>query len=313
MVMFLLRRVLAGLVLVLVVATLTFALLNLTGTDAARNILGENATPEQAAAEAATLGLNRPLPVRYWDWLSHAVRGDLGTSWFKGEAVTSSLASTLPITLSLALAGLLLSALLSVGLGTAAAVRGGRLDRAIQFLAVLSSAAPSFLVGLLLAVTIAVKLRWLPATGYVSFTDSAGGWLRSITLPAIALAIAATGGTAQQVRGSLIDVLDSEYIRLLRSRGISERRVVFKHALRNAAPAGLTVLSLQFIGLIGGAVIIEKIFGLPGVGSLANFSAVQGDQPVVLGVVVVTAAIVVLVNLLIDIAYGWLNPKVRAA
>jgi peptide/nickel transport system permease protein len=311
MVMFLLRRLVAGLVLVLVVATVMFALLSLTGTDAARNIVGDTATREQAAAQAKELGLDQPTPVRYWHWLSHAVRGDLGTSWFKSESVGAELAHTLPITLSIAVAGLLLSALVSLGLGTWAAVRGGRVDRFVQLLAVLGSAAPSFLVALVLAVTIAVKLRWLPATGYVPITDSVDGWLRSIILPAVALAIGAIGATAQQIRGSLIDVLEADYIRTLRSRGLSERSVIFKHALRNAAPPALTVLSLQFIGLVGGAVIIEKIFGLPGLGSLANFAAVQGDQPVVLGVVVVMVATVVLVNLLMDVAYGWLNPKVR--
>ncbi|MGO4429189.1 ABC transporter permease, partial [Streptomyces sp. MCAF7] len=158
-------------------------------------------------------------------------------------------------------------------------------------------------------VTLAVRAGWLPATGYVPLGTSATDWLRSIILPAVSLAVGATAATAMQVRGALIDVLRADFVRTLRSRGLSTRSVVFKHALRNAAPPALTVIALQFIGLISGAVVVEKVFGLPGIGTLANSAAVRGDAPVLLGTVVVTVAIVVAVNLLLDIAYGWLNPK----
>ncbi|MFD4507352.1 ABC transporter permease [Streptomyces sp. NPDC058457] len=313
MLVFLLRRIAAGAVLVVVVATVTFLLLSLTGTDVARNILGETATQSAVAAKSHELGLDQPLVERYWHWIEQAAQGNLGTSWFSGDSVNQSLTDTLPVTLSIVLAGMLVAAVLSVALGTAAALRGGWIDRVVQFAAVLGTAVPSFLIALVLAVTLAVQLGWLPATGYVALGDSPGDWLRSITLPALSLAVAATAATAMQVRGALIDVLRADFVRTLRARGLTTRSVVFRHALRNAAPPALTVLALQFIGLIGGAVVVEKVFGLPGIGTLANSAAVRGDAPVLLGTVVVTVMIVVAVNLLLDIAYGWLNPKVRVS
>ncbi|MER5789275.1 ABC transporter permease [Streptomyces sp. NPDC001980] len=313
MLVFLLRRIAAGAVLVVVVATVTFLLLSLTGTDVARNILGETATQSAVAAKSHELGLDQPLVERYWHWIEQAAQGNLGTSWFSGDSVNQSLTDTLPVTLSIVLAGMLVAAVLSVALGTAAALRGGWIDRVVQFAAVLGTAVPSFLIALVLAVTLAVQLGWLPATGYVALGDSPGDWLRSITLPALSLAVAATAATAMQVRGALIDVLRADFVRTLRARGLTTRSVVFRHALRNAAPPALTVLALQFIGLIGGAVVVEKVFGLPGIGTLANSAAVRGDAPVLLGTVVVTVVIVVAVNLLLDIAYGWLNPKVRVS
>jgi peptide/nickel transport system permease protein len=313
MIKFLLRRLIAGVVLLFVVATGAFGLASLTGNDVVLNIVGETATPAQMTAETHQLGLDRPLVVQYGKWLGHAVRGDFGTSWFTGVSVNRSLANTLPITMSIVLVGLLIAVVLSVALGAVAALRGGWVDRLTQIAAVLGTAVPSFLIALVLAVTFAVRLRWLPATGYVALEHSPLEWLRSIILPALALAVAATAATAMQVRGALIDVLQADFVRTLRSRGLGGGSVVLRHALRNAAPPALTVLALQFIGLIGGAVVVEKVFGLPGIGTLANASASEGDMPVLLGTVVVAVVFVVAVNLLLDLAYGWLNPKVRAS
>ncbi|GAB3000292.1 ABC transporter permease [Streptomyces pseudoechinosporeus] len=311
MLTFLVRRVLAGLVLLYVLATAAFAMMSLTGADAARNIAGQMATQEQVTAKSQELGLDRPWLSQYSDWLGHAVRGDFGASWFSGESVTSSLILKVPVTLSVVATGLILATVFSVVLGVAAAVRRGWLDRLVQLTAITGYAVPGFLMALLLSATVAVELGWLPATGYVPLTTSLSGWFRSITLPAVSLSIGAIAATAQQVRGSVIDVLRQDFVRTLRSRGLSERRVLFRHVLRNAAPPALTVLSLQFIGLVGGAVIIEKVFGLPGVGSAAVEATVNGDTPLVMGVVVYLVFIVVAVNLLVDFAYGWLNPKVR--
>ncbi|MFC9432066.1 ABC transporter permease [Streptomyces sp. NPDC056987] len=310
---FLFRRLAAGAVLVVVVATATFLMLSLTGTDVVRNVLGETASRSAVAAKTHELGLDQPLVDRYGHWIGQAVQGDLGSSWFTGDPVNQSLTDTLPVTLSVVLAGLLVAMVLSVALGTAAALRGGWVDRGVQFAAVLGTAVPSFLIALVLAVTLAVRLGWLPATGYVDLGTSGTGWLRSIVLPAVSLAVGATAATALQVRGALIDVLRADFVRTLRSRGLPTRSIVYKHALRNAAPPALTVLALQFIGLISGAVVVEKVFGLPGIGTLANSAAVRGDAPVLLGTVVVAVVIVVAVNLLLDIAYGWLNPKVRVS
>lgn len=308
---FLARRVVSGIVLIFAVSALMFALMSATGSDPARNIVGQTATNAQVAAKSHELGLDRPLVARYGDWLSHAVRGDLGSSWFGGDPVTTALKDKLPVTLSIVIAGLLVSALASLILGVAAAVRRGWLDGTVQVLAVVGFAVPAFLVALLLALFVAVKWGLLPATGYTKFAESPAGWLKSIALPAIALAVGATAATAQQVRGSMIDVLRMDYIRTLRSRGLSERSLLYRHALRNAAPPALTVLSLQFIALVSAAIVVEKVFGLNGIGSQVALAADQGDLPVVMGIVIVMVLIVVAVNLVMDVLYGWLNPKVR--
>jgi peptide/nickel transport system permease protein len=311
--MFLLRRLGAGLVLVWVIATLTFFLTSLTGSDPARRILGPTAGLDQVAAKSAELGLDRPVLERYWTWLTGALHGDLGTSWFTNEPIGRLIGDALPVSLSLVLAATVLTALVSIVLGVVAAVRGGWLDGLLQGISTVAFAVPNFLVGLVLSLVFAVELGLFPALGYTPFTEDPGAWLASIALPAIALAIGAIATVATQTRGSMIDVLQQDYVRTLRSRGLPTRSVLLKHALRNAAPASLTVLSLQFIALISGAVVIEKVFGLNGIGERATSAAGQGDVPLVLGIVVVAVVIVVVVNLVVDVALGWLNPKVRIA
>jgi peptide/nickel transport system permease protein len=310
---FLLRRLGAGVVLVFVIATVTFFLTSLTGSDPARRIAGTQASVAQVAQKRAELGLDRPVLTRYVDWLSHAVRGDLGTSWFSNQPVTKLLGQALPVSLSLVLAATVLTAVVSIALGVVAAVRGGWVDSVLQSVSIVAFAVPNFLVGMILALVFAVELGLFPAVGYTPLAVDPGLWLASITLPAVALAIGAIATVATQTRGSMIDVLQQDYVRTLRSRGLPTRSVLLKHALRNAAPASLTVLSLQFIALIGGAVVIEKVFGLTGIGERATSAAGQGDVPLVLGIVVVTVVLVVLVNLLVDVVLGWLNPKVRIA
>lgn len=311
MLVFLLRRALAGVGLIFAVATITFFLMSLTGGNPARNILGEGATEEQVAAKAAELGLDQPLLVRYFDWMSGAIQGDFGTSWFTNEPVMSSLANKFPVTLSIVIGAILVTAVLSTVLGVTAAVRRGAVDRFVQVFAVLGFALPNFWVALVLVTVFAVALRWFPATGYTPIGTDPGKWFIGLVLPVTALVIGTIASTTQQVRGATIDVLRQDYVRTLRSRGISTTSLLFRHVLRNAAPPALTVLSLQFIGLLGGAIIIEKVFALPGIGSLAVNATTQGDLPQLLGLVVVMVVLVVIVNLLIDLATGWLNPKAR--
>ncbi|HVI36360.1 MAG TPA: ABC transporter permease, partial [Gaiellales bacterium] len=294
-------------------ATLTFFLTNLTGADPARRILGNNATLDALAAKRAELGLDQPLLVRYGDWLSGAVHGDLGSSWFNRQPVARMIASALPVSLSLVLAAAVLTVVVSVTLGVVAAVRGGWLDTVLQAISIVAFAVPNFLIAMLLALVFAVQLGLFPALGYTPFAEDPGKWLASITLPAIALAIGAIATVATQTRGSMIDVLQQDFVRTLRSRGLPTRSLLLKHALRNAAPASLTVLSLQIIALLSGAVVVEKVFGINGIGERATSAASQGDVPLGLGIVVVTVLLVVVVNLLLDLALGWLNPKVRIA
>jgi peptide/nickel transport system permease protein len=313
MAIFLLRRLGAAIVLVFVIATRTFLLMSMTGGDPARNILGDGATVEQVAAKSAELGLDQPLVVRYVDWLGAAVTGDFGRSWFTNEPVMTSLANKFPVSLSVVVTAILVTALLSAVLGVTAAVKRGWVDRFVQMFAVLGFALPNFWVALILVTVFAVNLKLLPATGYVPFTTDPVRWLLGLILPVAALVVGTIASTAQQVRGATIDVLRQDYVRTLRSRGISHRSLLFRHVLRNAAPPALTVLSLQFVGLLGGAIIIEKIFALPGIGSLAVNATLQGDLPQILGLVVVMVVLVVIVNLVIDLLTGWLNPKARVS
>jgi peptide/nickel transport system permease protein len=310
---FILRRLLSGVVLLFIISTIAYGLLYVGGGDIARRILGQSATADTVAQKAEALGLNRPLPVQYIDWLSHALTGDLGSSWFTGQLVTVGISSRLGVTLSLVIGATLLTAIVAVVLGVWAAVRRGWADRLVQTISILGFAIPGFLIALGLVTLFALNLKWFKPTGYVSLTESPTGWLATVTLPIIALAIGGIAGVAAQVRGSLVDALRQDYVRTLRSRGLSYNRVVFKHVLRNAGGPALAVLAVQFVGLLGGAVIVEQIFAIPGLGQVAVTATTQGDIPMVMGLVVATAALVVIVNLLIDLLQGWLNPKVRLA
>lgn len=311
MLAFIARRLLAGVALVAIVATLTFLLVYSSTEAVARNLLGESATAEQIAAKNAELGLDQPILTQFAQWVGHALGGDLGVSWFTNEPVSEAVANRLPVTLSMVVSAVLLTALVSVALGVFAAVRRGWVDRIIQVLSVIGFSLPNFWVALVLVLLFAVSLGVLPATGYVPFTESPSGWAAALVLPVASLVIGGVASAAQQVRGAVIDVLRQDFVRTLRSRGLSSRSVLFRHTLRNAAPPALTILSLQFIALLGGAVVIEKVFAIPGLGTLTVSAALQGDVPVLMGVVVNLVVMVVVVNLLIDVMSGWVNPKVR--
>jgi peptide/nickel transport system permease protein len=308
---FILRRLFSGVVLIFVISAVTFSLLYLSGDTIARRILGQNATQEIVDRKAAELGLDRPLLTQYLDWLTHAIQGDFGRSWFTGQIVTEGIASRLAVTLSIVIGATLVAAIIAVAMGVFAAVRGGWVDRIVQVISVLGFAIPGFLIALALVLTFSISLHWFKATGYIPITTSFTGWVSSVTLPIIALAIGTIAAVAQQVRGSVIDALERDYVRTLRSRGLGVGRVVGKHVLRNAGGPALAVLAVGFVGLLSGAVIIEQIFALPGIGQMAVQATSSGDIPIVMGLVVVTAIIVVMVNLIIDIVQALLNPKVR--
>ena len=311
MLIFILRRLLSGLVLLFVISSVAFILLYLGGGDIARRILGQQATQEDVAGKAAELGLNRPLLTQYFDWLTHALTGDLGTSWFTGEQVSAGIGSRFAVTLSLVLGATLITAVVAVVLGVWAAVRRGWVDRLVQVVSVLGFAIPGFLIAVGLVLLFALKLGLFEPTGYVKFTESPAGWLGTVTLPIIALSIGGIAGVTGQVRGAVVDALRQDYVRTLRSRGLPFNRVVFRHVLRNAGGPALAVLAVQFVGMFGGAVIVEQVFAIPGLGQVAISSTSQGDIPMVMGLVVATAILVVVVYLVIDLAQGWLNPKVR--
>ena len=311
MLTFTLRRLVSGVGLLIVISIGAYTLLFFSSSSIARNILGEQATPEQIALKEAELGLDQPLFVRYLDWAGAALRGDLGESWFNGEPVTETIQGRLPVTLVLMFVSIVLVALIATALGVFGAVRRGRVDQAIQVGAVIGDAIPGFVLAIFLVTIFAVNLGWFPAVATIRPGAGAEAWIVSLTLPVIAIVVNYVTSSAQQIRSAVIKELDKDYVRTLRSRGLGEREIVLKNVLRSAAPAGLTVLSLQFIGLLGGVVILEQIFAIPGFGALAVNATVLSDIPLVMGVVIVSVVLVIIVNLLVDIAQGALNPKVR--
>jgi peptide/nickel transport system permease protein len=311
MLTFIIRRIVAGVILLFVISALAFGLLYLDSANIARRILGQNATPEAVQQKTHELGLDQPVVVQYWTWLTNALHGDLGRSWFNGQLVSVSLSGRVAVTLSLVIGTTLVTAIVSVILGVLAARRGGAVDGTVQVFSVLGFAIPGFLIALYLVLIFAINLHWFKATGYVPMTESFTGWLSSVILPIAALSFGAIAAVTQQIRGSMIDGMSRDYVRTLRSRGLDTRSVVYKHALRNAGGPALAILAVQFIGLLGGAVIVEQIFALPGMGQLTVQAGLQGDIPVMMGLVVATAVIVIIVNLLIDLAQAGLNPKVR--
>lgn len=308
---FLALRLVEALSLVVGVTAVAFALMSTTSGAVARQIVGPTAPESAVHAKEVALGLNHPIWTRYGDWVGQAIHGNLGTSWYTSESVRVLLSGKAPITLSLVISTILVSALLSLIIGVTAAVRGGWIDRGLSVLSVGGFAFPSFVLALILALVFAVKLHWLPAVGYVPLTQSPEGWLKSVTLPVAALTIAIVASTSLQLRGSMIDVMQSDFIRTLRSRGISSRSLYLKHALRSAAPSALTILALQTIGLIGGTVVVERVFALQGLGAAVVDATTDGDTPIVMGVVLILVTFIAVVNLLLDVAYALLNPKVR--
>lgn len=302
MLTFLAKRIALALSQMLAISAIAFSLLYLSSDGIARAILGEQATEDQVAAKTAELGLDRPLPVRYIEWLGNALTGDLGRSYFTPQDVIDALLARLPVTLSLIITVTIISALIAFALGVAAAVYRGWLDRVVQVLSVIGYAVPGFLIALFLVVMFAINLGWFPATGP-----------GSIGLAIVAISIGAIASVAQQVRGSMIDVLRADYIRTLRSRGLGEIEIILKHALRNASGTGVTVLGLQFVGLLGAAIVVEQIFALSGLGTVAITYTTRGDIPVVMGLIIITSLIVATVNLAVDLIVGILNPKARVA
>jgi peptide/nickel transport system permease protein len=308
---FIARRLLSGVFLLFVLSSLTYFILFFSTANVARNILGDLATAEQLATKNAELGLDQPLIGRWFEWMLAAAQGDFGKSWFNSLEIVDQLTQRLPITLTLVGVTIILAALLATLLGMAASVRGGLIDKIVQMLAVAGFAIPNFVVAIFLVTLVAIQWKLLPATGWVPFDLSPELWLKSLILPVISIVLATIASSAQQIRSAIKKNLEMDWVRTLRARGLSESEILFKHVLRASAPAGLTVLSLQFVGMLGGTVIIEQIFALPGMGFLAVQSTFLGDTPVVMGVVVYTVIVVIIVNLLVDLANGWLNPKVR--
>ncbi|HTR95361.1 MAG TPA: ABC transporter permease [Trebonia sp.] len=306
------RRLLLAVPLLIVVSSLSFALVSATG-DPGRTVLGAGATPQQVAAVDHQLGFDQPVYTQYWHWLGHAVHGDLGASLFTQEPVTQTLSERFPVTLSLILGSILVTVVIGVFLGVYSAVRGGVLGRFADVLSLAGFALPSFWVGAMLVVLFAVKLHWLPAIGYVPFAQSPSQWLRSLVLPVTALSLAGVATLAKQTREAMLDVLANEHVRMAWANGIPPRLIYYRLALKNVSLRIVTIVSLQLVYMLTGTLFVEQVFALPGLGSIFAASAAQGDLPVVQGITVLFTVIIVLVNLVADVLYTLIDPRVRAS
>ncbi|HWI31986.1 MAG TPA: ABC transporter permease [Microbacterium sp.] len=307
------RRLALAVPLLLVVSMITFFLQSLLPGDAARAFLGINATPEQYEALREALHLNEPILVQYWIYLSGVLQGDFGTSIYTGQPVLETIAQRLPISLSLIIGGTLVAALVGVLFGILSATRGPIVRRIVDVGSLIGGALPGFWLGLVLSLIFAGMLGWFPSTGYVDFSTSPALWASSLVLPVAALAIGAVGIIAKVTRDQMLTTVQQPYIRTLRAAGASETSIIWKHALRGAGIGILTVVGLVFIGSLSGTVLVETVFVLPGLGGLAVSATARHDIPVIQGIALTFTLIVIIVNLLVDIAYALLNPKVRTS
>ncbi len=311
MLRFALRRLGTGVILLFTVCTLAYFLLFLGSGTIARSILGITATKTDITRFNHQHALDVPFLQSYWKWFSHAIRGDFGMPWSFSQPVMDIVRIRLGVTLTLVVASLVIAAVLALVLGVAAAIKGGWIDRFVQFLGLAGFAVPNFLVAFALVVVFAVQRPWLNAVGWTPPTQNFHDFLKSAVLPIAAIAFGGLASLTQQIRGAVKDALQNDYVRTLRTRGLSYNRVVFKHVLRNAAGPALSILGLQFVGMLGGIVIIEQIFAIPGMGSFSVTATSQKDIPAVMGIVATMAVIVITVNLVIDLLSAALNPKVR--
>jgi peptide/nickel transport system permease protein len=302
--------------LLFVVSALVFLLQALVPGNITWTILGNPARshvpPEQYQTLAHQLGVDRPLWAQYWNWLWPALHGDLGYSPIAHEAVTQAITQRFPVTLSLVLGSLLVSVVIGVLLGILSALRRGAVATGIASVSMIGWVLPSFWIAAELVAIFAVSLHWLPAVGYVSISDSPTQWLRSLVLPVAALSLAAIAYFAQYTREAMLDALGSEYVRMARAIGISPTSVVFRHALKTASLPIVTLANLMIVGLLAGTVFVEQVFALPGLGSLVVNATTTHDITVTEGVAVFFTLIIVAVNLVTDLVYGGLSPRVRS-
>jgi peptide/nickel transport system permease protein len=308
------RRLWQLLPIVVFATFVVFSLLQLVPGDPAVVLAGDYASEQRIAEIRQIYGLDQPFVIQYGVWLLHALEGNLGRSLLTSQPVAELILYRLPNTILIAVYALVIAGVVGISLGVLAATRSGtRIDSVITSLASLGVALPSFWLAMILVATLSLQLHWFPTTGAVPLTTNPRAALMHATLPAVALAVGVIAELARQVRSALIEVLNSQYIRTLRAKGLSAGAVLWKHGLRNISVTLLTLLGLQVNRLFSGAVVIEAVFAIPGVGSLVATSALNKDFPVVQGVVLVLVVIVILINLLVDVLNALLDPRAAEA
>jgi len=304
-------RIAGSLLLLVVVPAITFFVQGIAPANVAKGVLGLDATDQMIADFNHRLGLDQPIVLRYLHWLGRAVTGDLGASYTNGQAVQLILAPRLGVSLSLIIGALLVFTIVGIVIGVLSATQGRLVGRLLDVVSTVGIAVPNFWLAVILVVAFAVAIPIFPATGYVFFSDSPPLFFLSLVLPVVALAFAGITAVAKQTRDQMLLAIQSPWARTLRANGAAESSIIYKHALRNAAAPVITVIGTIFVGSLSGSVVVENIFVLPGLGSQSLASALQADLPVVQGIAVYFTIIVVVVNVLIDIATTILNPRVR--
>ncbi len=308
------RRVGQLVPVLLIVSALVFFVFRVIPGDMAVMRLGQNADPESITAMRKLLGLDRPLYVQYVEWLGNAARGNLGTSYINEQSVTSLVLQTFPATLELAVLGMLLALVLSVPVGILAALRRGTwLDHIARVMALIGFCMPRYWLAVLLISLLAVQVGWLPPAGYADLSTDPADNLRHAALPVLSLGLTIAAVQMRFLRSSLLDVLGQDYVRTARAKGLPPRTVSLRHALKNALIPFVTVVGLEMGSLLGGLVVVEQIFSWPGIGWLMINSITQRDYAVVQGSVLLIAAGVVVINLVVDVLYGYLDPRIRYA
>ena len=309
---YLVRRIVATIPVMAVVALFVFSLLYIAPGDPAAIIAGDQATPEQIDRIRQSLGLDRPVLVRFGEWFWQILHGDLGTSIFTNLPVSTLIAQRIEPTLSLMTITLLLSVAVAVPIGVLAAWKAGTwIDRVIMAFAVFGFSVPVFVVGYLLAYVFALQLGWLPVQGYTPISQGLWPWLENLILPSIALGCVYIALIARITRASMLEVLQQDYIRTARAKGLAQGSILFIHALKNASVPIVTVIGIGIALLIGGAVVTESVFAIPGLGRLTVDAILRRDYPVIQGVVLLFSFVYVLVNLAIDLLYTLLDPRIR--
>ena len=310
---YIVRRVIATIPVVAIVALFIFSLLYFAPGDPAAIIAGDQATPADVERIRASLGLDRPFVVRFVEWSWRVLNGDLGVSIFTNLPVTKMIGQRLEPTFSLMLLTLTLAISVAVPLGVLAAWKQGTwIDRLVMMIAVFFFSVPVFVVGYILAFTFALELDWLPVQGYTPFAwENPWPWLRNLILPAVALGGAFIALIARITRATMLEVLSQDYIRTAKAKGVGQRPILFLHALKNAAVPIVTIIGIGFAGLIGGAVVTESVFAIPGVGRLVVDAILRRDYPIIQGVVLMLSFVYVLVNLGVDLLYTVFNPRIR--
>jgi peptide/nickel transport system permease protein len=306
------RRILATIPVMLIVAFFVFSLLYLAPGDPAAIIAGDQASPADVERIRASLGLDRPVLIRFGEWLWQILHGDLGTSIFTNLPVSHMIAQRIEPTTSLMILTIVFSIVVAIPLGVIAAWKHGSwIDRGVMVLAVFGFSTPVFVMGYLLAYLFALKLDWLPVQGFTSITVGVVPFLRSLTLPTIALGLIYVALLARITRATMLEVLSQDYVRTAKAKGVGQHAVLFVHALKNAAVPIVTVIGIGVALLIGGAVVTESVFAIPGLGRLTVDAILRRDYPVIQGVVLLFSFVYVLVNLAVDLLYTLFDPRIR--